>query len=265
MPRRPLPGGLLRGTGGTVKYGGGGGEPSGGRRDFHSPLASYGGFVIFSPSPPGPKCREIDMSIRLRSGPSLWRSLIFPAGRTIISLIDPLGRLVHTKKMARPDCTSGLDTLMLMLKEQNEWHTRASRCLVSLPKISQWGKIRKMCPVTSRLNRAACEGGQLSRHRGENSPSPCLAFAHSFPSFPFLSPRTHRYFHLRIPHGGGFPMSTKFLIKNNNNNNRRKNKPSSLGAEKTRVFCKTHKALQPSAAYRGPIVFFNYYYYFVSN
>lgn len=101
-------------------------SPSGEQRDSHSPFPNYRAFVIFSPSPPGPKRREIDLSIRLHSGPSLWRSLIFPAGRTIISLIDPLGRLVHTK-MARPDCTSGLGTRMLMIKERNELHSRAPR------------------------------------------------------------------------------------------------------------------------------------------
>lgn len=48
------------------------------------------------------KCWEIDMSIPLCLYPFLLRSLIFPAGRTIISLIDPLGRLVHKKS---PDQT----------------------------------------------------------------------------------------------------------------------------------------------------------------
>lgn len=106
--------------------GGGGGQPVRGTAGFPLSVSQLQGFRYFLPSPPGPKRQEIDLSIRLHSGPCLWRSLIFPAGRTIISLIDPLGRLVHTK-MARADCTSGLGTRMLMLKEQNELHWRAPR------------------------------------------------------------------------------------------------------------------------------------------
>ena len=62
-------------------------------RDFRILFVNFG-FLL--------KCWEIDMSAPLCLYPFLLRSLIFPAGRTIISLIDPLGRLVHKKS---PDQT----------------------------------------------------------------------------------------------------------------------------------------------------------------
>lgn len=63
------------------------------RRNFRILFVNFG-FLL--------KCREIDMSIPLCLYRFVQHSLIFPAGRTIISLIDPLGRLVHEKS---PDQT----------------------------------------------------------------------------------------------------------------------------------------------------------------
>lgn len=88
--------------------------------------------------------------------------------------------------------------------------TRGHRAALSLAKLAQLGKIRKFCPVASRLQRAAC-GEDSSADTAGKYPLSLLALPHSFPPFPF--PCTHSSFHFRIPHGGGFPISTKCVIE----------------------------------------------------